>query len=137
MEDSQSSASASSNRVTMPSALTPCRRPPGKRMYYGPNKRNAIEEKLLKIVEKPEKWSDEDEIFCLSLAISLRKTQDPQRKEYTKLQLQQTMYYCMYGSQPNVGLTQPQPKQVPMPMSHHQQNYNYSVNSDGYTFASF
>ena len=52
-----------------------------------------------------------------------------------KLQLQQTMYNCMYGSQPNEGLTQPQ--QVPMPMSHHQQNYNYSANSDGSTFASF
>ena len=138
MEDSQSSASASSNRVTTPPPLTPCRRPtPGKRMHYGPNKRDAIEEKLLKIIEKPEKQPDEDEIFCLSLATSLRKIQDPQRKEYTKLQLQQTMYNCMYGSQPNVGPTQPQPQQVPMPMSHHQQNYNYSVNSDGSTFASF
>ena len=77
------------------------------------------------------------EIFCLSLATSLRKIQDPQRKEYTKLQLQQTMYNCMYGSQPNVGLTQSQPQQVPMPMFHNQQNYNYSVNSDGCTFASF
>ena len=52
-----------------------------------------------------------------------------------KLQLQQTMYNCMYGSQPNVGLTQPQ--KVPIPMSHHQQSYNYCVNSDGSTFASF
>ena len=138
MEDSQSSASASSNRVTTPPPLTPCRRPtPGKRMHYGQNKRDAIEEKLLKIIEKPEKEPDEDEIFCQSLATSLRKIQDPQRKEYMKLQLQQTMYNCMYGSQPNVGLTQPQPQQVPMPMSHHQQNYNYSVNSDGSTFASF
>ena len=51
------------------------------------------------------------------------------------LQLQQTMYNYMYGSQPNVGLTQPQ--QVPMPMSQHQPKYNYSVNSDGSTFASF
>ena len=54
-----------------------------------------------------------------------------------RLQLQQTMYNCMYASQPNVGLTQPQPQQVPMPMAHHQQNYNYGVNSDGSTFASF
>ena len=37
----------------------------------------------------------------------------------------------MYGSQPNVGPTQPQAQQVPMPMSQHQPNYNYSVNSDG------
>ena len=80
MEDSQSSASASSNKVTTPPPLTPCRRPtPGKRMYYGYNKRDAIEEKLLKIIEKPEKEPDEDEIFCLSLATSLRKIQDPQK----------------------------------------------------------
>ena len=89
MEDFQSSASASSNRVTTPPPLTPCRKPtPGKRMPYGPNKRDAIEEKLLKIIEKPEKQPDEDEIFCLHSATSLRKIQDPQRKEYTKLQLQ-------------------------------------------------
>ena len=105
-------------------------------MHYGPNKRDAIEEKLLKIIEKPEKEPAEDEIFCLSLATSLRKIQDPQRKEYTKLQLQHPMYNCMYGAQPNVGLTQPQLQQVPMPMSHHQQNYNYSVNSDGSTLTS-
>ena len=105
MEDSQSSASASSNMVTTPPPLTPCRRPtPGKRMHYGQNKRDAIWEKLLKIIEKPEKEPDEDEIFCQNLATSLRKIQDPQRKEYTKLKLQQTMYDCMYGSQPNVGL---------------------------------
>ena len=138
MEDSQSSASASSNKVTTPPPLTPCRRPtPGKRVHYGHKKRDAIEEKLLKITEKPEKEPDEDEIFCLGLATSLRKIQDPQRKEYTKLQLQQTMYNCLYGSQPNVGLTQFQPQQVPMPMPHQQQSYNYSVNSDGSTFASF
>ena len=66
MEDSQ--LSASSNRVTTPPPLTPCRRPtPGKRKHYGPNKRDAIEEKLLKIIEKPEnsltkmKYS----LFCL------------------------------------------------------------------------
>ena len=56
MEDSQSTASASSNTVTTPPPLTPCKRPtPGKRMHYGQNKRDAIEEKLLKIIEKPEK----------------------------------------------------------------------------------
>ena len=108
-------------------------------MHYSPNKRDAIEEKLLKIIKKPEKQPDENEILCLSLATSLRKIQDPQRKDYTKWQLQQTMCNCMCGSQPNVGLTQPQPQQVqvPMPMPQHQQNYNYSVNSDGSTFASF
>ena len=46
--------------------------------------------------------------FCPRLAASLSKIQDPQKKEYTKLQLQQTLYNCMYGSQPNVGQTQPQ-----------------------------
>ena len=62
MEDSQSSASASSNKVTTPPPLTPCRRPtPGKRVHYGHKKRDAIEEKLLKITEKPEKEPDEDE----------------------------------------------------------------------------
>ena len=119
MEDSQSTAPASSNRVTSPPPLTPCRRPtPGKRMCCGQNKKDAIEKRLLQIIEKPEKEPDKDEKFCQSLATSLRKIQDPQRKEYTKLRLQQTMYNCMYGSQPNVGLNQPQ--QVPMPMAHHQ-----------------
>ena len=136
MEDSQSTASASSNRVTSPPPLTPCRRPTaGKRMHCGQNKRDAIEERLLQIIEKPEKKPDEDKKFCQSLATSLRKIQDPQRKEYTKLRLQQTMYDCMYASQPNVGLNQPQ--QVTMPMAQHQQSYNYSANSDGSTFTSF
>ena len=138
MEDSQSSASASSNRVTMPPPLTPCRRPtPGKRMCYSPNKRDAIKEKLLKIIEKPEKQPDEDEIFCLSLATFLGKIQDPQKKEYTKLKLQQMMCICMYGSQPNGGETQLQPQQIQIPMPQHQQNYDYSVNSDGSTFVFF
>ena len=136
MEDSQSTASASSNRVTSPPPLTPHRRPtPGKRMHCGQNKRDAIEERVLQIIEKPEKEPDEDDKFSQSLATSLRKIQDPQRKDYTKLRLQQTMYDCMYGSQPNVGLNQPQ--QVPVPMAHHQQSYNYSVHSDGSTFTSF
>ena len=92
MEDSQSTASAFSNRVTTTPPLTPCRRPtPGKRMHCGHNKRDAIEERLLKIIEQLEKESDEDEKFCQSLATSLRKIQDPQRKGYTKLRLQQTM----------------------------------------------
>ena len=88
MEDSQSTASASSNRVTSPPPLTPCRRPtPGKGMHCGQNKRDAIEKRLLQIIEKPEKEPDEDEKFWQSLATSLRKIQDPQRKEYTKLRL--------------------------------------------------
>ena len=79
-------------------------------MCYGP-KRDAIEEKLLQIIKNPEKEPYEDEMFCLSLAATLRKIQDPQKKEYTELQLQQTLYNCMYGSvvnsQPNVGQSQP------------------------------
>ena len=111
-------------------------------MGYSP-KKDAIEDKLLQIIEKPGKKPDEDEMFCLSLAVTLRKIQDPQKKEYTKLQLQQTLYNYMYGSvvnsNPNVGQTQSQPQQVqvPMPMPQHQQIYNYTVNSDGSTFASF
>ena len=88
---------------------------------------------------------DEDDMFCLTLVATLRKIQDPQKKKYTKLQLQQTLCYCMYSSvvnsQPNVDQIQPQPQpqqvQVPMPMPQHQLNNNYTVNSDGSTFASF
>ena len=62
MEDSQSTAPASSNRVTTPPPLTPCRRPtPGKRMHFWHNKRDVIEERLLKIIEQPEKEPDEVE----------------------------------------------------------------------------
>ena len=81
--------------------------------------------------------------FCLSLAATVRKIQDPQKKEYTKLQLQQTLSNCVYSSvvnlQPNKHQTQPQSQQVQisMPMPQHQQNYNDTVNSDGSTFASF
>ena len=39
-----------------------------------------LKQKLLEIIEKPEIQPDEDEIFCLSLATSLRKIQDPQKK---------------------------------------------------------
>ena len=49
-------------------------------MHYGHNKTGVIEEKLLKIIEKPEKEPDEDEIFCPSLATSQRKIQDPQKR---------------------------------------------------------
>ena len=147
MKESQSSAGNSSqsqcsnNRVTTPLPLTHCRRLTlGKRMNYGP-KKDAIEDKLLQIIEKLEKKPDEGEMFCLSLATTPRKIQDPQKKEYTKLQLQQTLHNCMYGSvvnsQHNLAQTQPQQVQVPMLMSQHQLNYNCTVNSDGSTFASF
>ena len=86
MEDSQSSAGSSSqsqspsNRDTTPLALTPCRRPtPGKRMHYSP-KKNAMEDKLLQIIEKPEKKPDEDEMFFLSLAATLRKIKTFERR---------------------------------------------------------
>ena len=78
VDDSQSSASACSSNITTPLPLTLCRRPvPGKRMHY---KRDAVEEKVLQIIGKPEKEPDEDEIFCLSLATLLRKIKDPQKK---------------------------------------------------------
>ena len=94
MEDSQSSAGNSSqssnNRVTTPPHLTPSRRPTlGKRMWYSP-KKDATEDKLLQIIKKPEKKLDENEIFCLSLAATLREIQDLRRRNYAKLQLQQT-----------------------------------------------
>ena len=64
MEDSQSSASTSSNKVTTPPPLTPCRRPtPSKRMCYGQNKRDAIEEKLLKIIENQKRCLMEMKYF--------------------------------------------------------------------------
>ena len=104
-----SQSQSSNNRAITPPPLTPSRRPtPGKRMHYSP-KKDAIEDKLLQIIQKLEKKPDEDEMFCLSLATTLRKIQDPQKKEYTKLHLQQTLYNYMYGSvvnsQPNVAHT--------------------------------
>ena len=52
-------------------------------MPYSP-KKDAIEDKLLQILKKLEKKPIEYEMFCLSLAATLRKIQDPQKKEYTK-----------------------------------------------------
>ena len=83
-------------------------------------------------------------MFCLSLAAKLRKIKDSQKKEYAQLQLQQTLYNCMYG---DAHQTQPQPQlqlqQFPTLMDHQQsssssglQSYNYTVSSDGSTFAS-
>ena len=103
-EDSQSSPGTSS-RLTTPLPLTPVSRPtPGKRMQHGP-KKDPVEEKLLEIIQKPESKPDEEELFCLSLAAKLRKIKDPQKREYAQLQLQQTLYNCMYGDAP-----QPQPQ---------------------------
>ena len=132
----------------MPLPSTPVSRPtPGKRMQHGP-KKDAIEEKLLEIIQKPESKPDEEELFCLSLAAKLRKIKDPKKKEYTQLQLQQTLYNCMYGDdpQPKPQLQlQPQqlPQQFPTLMDRQQsssssglQSYNYTVSSDGSTFTS-
>ena len=108
-------------------------------MCYGPNKKDGIEEKLLKIIENQKKSLMKMKCFFKFSSPLLRKIQHPQKKEYTKLQLQQTLYNCIYGSQPNVGQTQPQVQQVQniIPMPQQQQTYNYHVNSDGSTFASF
>ena len=146
-EDSQSSAGTSS-RLTMPLPSTPVSRPTlGKRMQHGP-KKDTVEEKLLEIIQQPESKPDEEELFCLSLAAKLRKIKDPQKKEYAQLQLQQTLYNCMYGDAPQPQTqTQPQPQlqpqQFPTLMDHQQsssssglQSYNYTVSSDGSTFAS-
>ena len=144
-EDSQSSAGTSS-RLTMPLPSTPVSRPTlGKRMQHGP-KKDTVEEKLLEIIQQLESKPDEEELFCLSLAAKLRKIKDPKKKEYTQLQLQQTLYNCMYGDAPQPQ-TQPQPQhqpqQFPTLMDHQQsssssglQSYNYTMSSDGSTFAS-
>ena len=147
-EDSQSSAGTSS-RLTMPPPSTPVSRPtPGKRMQHGP-KKDAIEEKQLGIIQQPESKPDEEELFCLSLAAKLRKIKDHKKKEYVQLQLQQTLYNCMYGDDPQPQpdpqpQLQPQqlPQQFPTLMDHQQssssglQSYNYTMSSDGSTFAS-
>ena len=59
------------------------------------------------------------------------------------MQLQQTLYNCMYGDAPQ---PQPQPQQLPQQfptlMAHQQssssglQSYDYTVSSDGSTFTS-
>ena len=156
-EDSQSSPGTSS-RLTTPPPSTPLSRPtPGKRMRHGP-KKDPVEEKLLEIIQKPESKPDEEELFCLSLAAKLRRIKDPQKREYAQMQLQQTLYNCMYGDAP-----QPQPQQLPQQMPQHMpqhmpqqapqqfpthmahqqsssssglQSYDYTVSSDGSTFTS-
>ena len=148
-EDNQSSPGTSS-RLTTPLPLTPVSRPtPGKRMQHGP-KKDPVEEKLLEIIQKPESKPDEEELFCLSLAAKLRKIKDPQKREYAQLQLQQTLYTCMYGDVPQPQ-SQPQPQQLPQQlpqqfptfMAHQQsssssglQRYDYTMSSDGSTFTS-
>ena len=156
-EDSQSSAGTSS-RLTTPPPSTPVSRPtPGKRMRHGP-KKDTVEEKLLEIIQQPENKPDEEELFCLSLAAKLRKIKDPKKREYAQMQLQQTLFNCMYGDapQPQPQLQpQPQPQLQPQPQPQLQpqqfptlmdpqqsssssglQSYNYTVSSDGSTFAS-
>ena len=61
-------------------------------------------------------------------------------REYAQLQLQQTLFNCMYGDAPQPQL---QPQQFPTLMDPQQssissglQSYNYTVSSDGSTFAS-
>ena len=119
-------------------------------------KKDTVEEKLLKIIQEPEHKPDEDELFCLSLAAKLRKIKDPKKREYAQLQLQQTLFNCMYGDAPQPQL-QPQPQVQPQPQPQPQlqpqqfptlmdpqqsssssglQSYNYTVSSDGSTFAS-
>ena len=151
--DSQSSTGTSS-RLTMPPPSTPVSRPtPGKRMQHGP-KKDTVEEKLLEIIQEPEHKPDEEELFCLSLAAKLRKIKDPKKREYAEMQLQQTLFNCMYSDapqpQPQLQLQpqpqpqpQLQPQQFPTLMDHQQsssssglQSYNYTVSSDGSTFAS-
>ena len=60
-------------------------------------KESCIEEKLVEIIEKPESKLNEDEMFCLSIAATLKKIKYPQKKEYVRLQLQQCLYNSLYG----------------------------------------
>ena len=76
-----------------------------------------VEEKLLQIIEKPEPKHDEDQVFCLSLVVTLKMISDPERKELIKLQLQQSFYNCLYGPDPSQSTHNPVP----------QQNSNYST----------
>ena len=118
------------------------------------SKKDSRVEKLLEIIQQPERKPDEEELFCLSLAAKLRKIKDPKKKEYAQLQLQETLYNCMYGDnpqpqpdpqpQPQLQL-QPQqlPQQFPTLMAHQQssfssglQSYNYTMSSDGSTLTS-
>ena len=114
-------------------------------MQHGP-KKDTVEEKLLEIIKEPECKPDEEELFCLSLAAKLRKIKDPKKREYAQLQLQQTLFNCMYGDAPQPQ-PQPQPQfqpqQFPTLMDPQQsssssglQSYNYTMSSDGSTFAS-
>ena len=98
VEDSESSQStpASSQQVYSPPPIRG-KIQPGKRCY----KESHIEEKLLEITEKPETKLDEVEMFCLSITSTLKKIKDPQKKEYTKLQLQQCVYNSLYGQEPS------------------------------------
>ena len=66
---------------------------PGKRHC----KESHIEVILLEIIEKHETKLHEDEMFCLSIAATLKKIKDPQQKEYAKLQLQQCLYNSLYS----------------------------------------
>ena len=112
-----------------------------------PSNQCTVPENTKLLQEQPEHKPDEEELFCLSLAAKLRKIKDPKKKEYTQLQLQQTLFNCMYGDAPQPQpQTQPQPQlqpqQFPTLMDHQQsssssglQSYNYTVSSDGSTFA--
>ena len=83
-------------------------------MHYSSNKRNAIEEKLIKIIKKLEKEPDENEIFCLNLATSLQENSETLKRRsiqscsYSK----QCTTACMAHRPVNGGQIQPQPQQV-------------------------
>ena len=68
-------------------------------MHYGQNKRDAIEEKLLKIIEKLEKEPDEDEIF-VKLSNLSEENPRPSKKEYKQVEVaaKQCTTACMAHS---------------------------------------
>ena len=86
----QSSQSSSNNMVlTPPHVLPKVDVTPGK--LHRKKRNNRVEEKLLQMIEKPEPKHDEDKMFCLSLVATLKKITYLQRKELTKLKLQQSL----------------------------------------------
>ena len=72
-EDVEDSGSSNSTPASSQQAYSPPpirgKMQPGKRCY----KESCIEEKLLEIMEKPKTKLDENEMFCLSIASTLKK----------------------------------------------------------------
>ena len=92
-------------------------------------KKATLRRKLLEIIEKSETKLGEDKMFfCLSIASTLKKIKDLQKKEYAKLQLQQCMYNSLYGQGPSS--QQGNQNSMPLGMIH---NSNFTFDGTNYT----